>query len=99
MWIVSGASAGTLCEPRTSNPAWKFSTASSWRRGNAVILALAEEVRQASERRQAELEESGLADRIAQCKAEAIKLFEQGRYGDCIERFKVLAGLNRRTAT
>ena len=61
--------------------------------GNAHILALAEEVRQASERRQAELEESGLADRIAQCKAEAIKLFEQGRYGDCIERFKVLAEL------
>jgi tetratricopeptide (TPR) repeat protein len=61
--------------------------------GNAAILALVEEVRQASEHRQAELEESGLADRIAQCKAEAIKLFEQGRYGDCIERFKVLAEL------
>jgi tetratricopeptide (TPR) repeat protein len=61
--------------------------------GNASILAMAEEVRQASERRQAELEESGLADRISQCKAEAIKLFEQGRYGDCIERFKVLAEL------
>ena len=61
--------------------------------GNEAILALAEEVRQASEHRQAELEESGLADRIAQCKSEAIKLFEQGRYGDCIERFKVLAEL------
>jgi tetratricopeptide (TPR) repeat protein len=61
--------------------------------GNAAILALADEVRQASEHRQAELEESGLAERIAQCKAEAIKLFEQGRYGDCIERFKVLAEL------
>jgi len=61
--------------------------------GNAAILALVEEVRQASERRQAELEESGLEDRIAQCKAEAIKLFEQGRYGDCIERFKALAEL------
>jgi len=61
--------------------------------GNTAILALAEEVRQASEHRQAELEESGLADRIAQCKAEAIKLFEQGRYGACIERFKVLAEL------
>jgi tetratricopeptide (TPR) repeat protein len=61
--------------------------------GNAAILALAEEVRQASEHRQAELEESGLADRIAQCKAQAIKLFEQGLYGDCIERFKVLAEL------
>jgi hypothetical protein len=61
--------------------------------GNVAILALVEEVRQASERRQAELEESGLADRIAQCKADAIKLFEQGKYGDCIERFKVLAEL------
>ena len=61
--------------------------------GNADILALAEEVRKASERRQAELEESGLADRIAQCKAEAIKLFGQGRYGDCIERFKLLSEL------
>ena len=36
------------------------------------------------------MEESGLADRLAQCKAEAINLFEQGRYGDCVERFKVL---------
>ena len=61
--------------------------------GNADILAFAEEVRKASERRQAELEESGLADRIAQCKAEAIKLFEQARYGDCIERFKLLSEL------
>lgn len=61
--------------------------------GNPDILALAEEVRSESERRQAEMEESGLADRIAQCKAEAIKLFEQGRYGDCIERFKVLSEL------
>jgi len=61
--------------------------------GNEAILALAEEVRQASEHRQAEMEETGLADRIAQCKSEAIKLFEQGRYGDCIERFKVLAEL------
>ncbi len=62
--------------------------------GNPEILAFAEEVRGASERRQAEMEESGLADRIAQCKAEAIKLFEEGRYGDCIERFKVLADLD-----
>ena len=61
--------------------------------GNTAILALADEVRQASEHRQTELEESGLAERIAQCKAEAIKLFEQGRYVDCIERFKVLAEL------
>jgi len=61
--------------------------------GNADILAFAEEVRKASERRQAELEESGLADRIAQCKAEAINLFEQARYGDCIERFKLLSEL------
>lgn len=61
--------------------------------GNPDILALAEEVRSESERRQAEMEESGLADRIAQCKAEAIKLFEQGRYRDCIERFKVLTEL------
>ena len=59
--------------------------------GNADILALAEEVRKASELRQTEMEESGLADRIAQCKAEAIKLFEQGRYGDCVERFKLLS--------
>ena len=62
--------------------------------GNPEILAFAEEVRGASERRQAEMEESGLADRIAQSKAEAIKLFEEGRYGDCIERFKVLADLD-----
>ena len=62
--------------------------------GNPEILAFAEEVRDASERRQAEMEESGLADRIAQSKAEAIKLFEEGRYGDCIERFKVLADLD-----
>lgn len=61
--------------------------------GNPDILALAEEVRSESERRQAEMEESGLADRIAQCKAEAIRLFEQGRYGECIERFKVLTEL------
>jgi hypothetical protein len=62
--------------------------------GNADIIALAEEVRKASEMRQTEMEESGLADRIAQCKAEAIKLFERGRYGDCIERFKILSELD-----
>jgi len=62
--------------------------------GNPEILAFAEEVRGASERRQAEMEQSGLTDRIALCKAEAIKLFEEGRYGDCIERFKVLADLD-----
>src|SRR5262249_21643085 len=62
--------------------------------GNADIIALAEEVQRASEQRQAELEESGLADRIAQCKSEAVTLFEQGRYADCIERFKVLAEID-----
>lgn len=62
--------------------------------GNAEILALADEVRKASEMRQTEMEESGVADRIAQCKAEAIKLFEEGRYSDCIERFKILSELD-----
>jgi hypothetical protein len=62
--------------------------------GNADIIALAEEVQRASEQRQTELEESGLADRIAQCKSEAVTLFEQGRYADCIERFKVLSEID-----
>src|SRR5262245_23023640 len=62
--------------------------------GNADIIALAEEVQRASEQRQAQLEESGLADRIAQCRSEAVTLFEQGRYADCIERFKVLAEID-----
>ncbi|MCI0621280.1 MAG: hypothetical protein L0387_06380 [Acidobacteria bacterium] len=61
--------------------------------GDPAVLALVEEVRRTSELRQAELEDSGLTDRIAQCKAEAIKLLEQGRYSDCVERFKVLSEL------
>lgn len=62
--------------------------------GNARLLAMIDEVRAASERRQVELEESGLANRMSQCKAEAVSLFEQGRYADCIERFKVLSELD-----
>lgn len=61
--------------------------------GNPEVLSLTQKARRASELRQAKLEESDLTDRIAQCKAEAIKLFEQGRYTDCVERFKLLSEL------
>lgn len=61
--------------------------------GHPEILALTQKARQASERRQAELEASHLTHRIAQFKAEAIKLFEQGQYSDCVKRFGLLSEL------
>ncbi len=61
--------------------------------GHPEVLALMQMARQASELKQAELEASDLIDRMAQFKAEAIALFEQGRYSDCVEKFKLLSEL------
>jgi tetratricopeptide (TPR) repeat protein len=61
--------------------------------GNPEILSLSQQARRASEPRDAQLEESELANRIAQCRSEAIRLFGQGRYSDCVARFELLSAL------
>jgi tetratricopeptide (TPR) repeat protein len=61
--------------------------------GHAGILSLIEKARAETGRRQTEMKESGLADRIAQLKTEAVQLFQSGRFADCVERFKLLTEL------
>jgi tetratricopeptide (TPR) repeat protein len=56
--------------------------------GNPEILSLMEKTREASRLGSAYAD---LTDPFAREKAEAINLFEQGQYSDCVERFKLLS--------
>lgn len=58
--------------------------------GNPEVLSLMEEAEQES---QLHPVDADLAYRIAQFKAESLKLFEHGQYSECVERFKLLTDL------
>ncbi|MFN8007417.1 MAG: hypothetical protein U0V70_10410 [Terriglobia bacterium] len=58
---------------------------------NLEVLTLIEKAEQSSKLRSVD---SDLTDRIAQFKAESLKLFERGQYSECIERFKLLSELD-----
>ncbi len=55
--------------------------------GNPEILSLVEKAREKCAIQRAEPD---LADRIAKFKTEAIDLFQQGKYSECVARFKLL---------
>jgi tetratricopeptide (TPR) repeat protein len=59
--------------------------------GSSEVLSLIERVEQES---QLQHDESDFASRIVQFKAESLKLFEHGRYSECVERFKLLTELD-----